>query len=109
MKNFVEKGLTFRFTAGADTASGDVVIVGDLVGISVTDAKSGDEGVAHAEGVYRLPKATGGAIGQGAKVYWDSANSNVVTAASGNTLIGRAWNARLAGDTDIDVKILPRV
>lgn len=107
MKNFVEKGETFRFVADKDYKSGDVVIVGDLVGIAVTDAKTGDESVAHACGVYRLPKSAG-AIGQGAKVYWVTADSNISTTASGNTLIGRAWAAQQAADPTVDVKLTPK-
>lgn len=107
MKNFVEKGETFRFTAAADQKSGDLIIVGDLVGVAVTDVKAGDEGVAHACGVYRLPKAAG-AIGQGVKVYWVTADSNISATASGNTLVGRAWEARASGDTTVNVKLTPK-
>lgn len=102
MKNFVQEGKTMTITAGATIASGAGVLVGSVFGVAVSSAVSGDKLPLALEGVYNLPKATG-AISQGAKVYWDDTNKNVTTTASGNTLIGYAWDAQLSGDTTVNV------
>ena len=91
-------------TVGADVASGDVVVAGSLVGVATTSAKNGEECEVSLTGVYELAKATG-AISQGAKVYFVSADKNFTTTASGNTLAGYAFKAAASGDTTVLVKL----
>lgn len=101
--NYVEEGKVLQYTAsGADIASGDLVNIGNLAGVAITDIADGETGAVQIYGVFSLPKASG-AISQGAKVYWDSANSNVTTTASGNTIIGVAATAHISGDTTANV------
>ena len=61
MKNFVMDANVITVTAPAVTGckSGDVVIVGNLVGIAAYDAAAGDEVELALTGAYRLPKAAG--------------------------------------------------
>lgn len=104
MKNFVQRGKVLDFVNGTGAAilSGALVIAGALFGIAVTDIAVGETGAVNLEGVYELPKAAG-AITQGAKVYWDATAGNVVTTASGNTLIGYAFEAAASGATVVRV------
>lgn len=59
--------------AGSAIASGAVVAVGNLIGVALADiaATSGVGSVA-LEGVFTLPKVTGTAWTQGAKLLWDA-------------------------------------
>lgn len=54
MKNFVQDGKNIRFTAGADIASGDPVVIGQLPGVASGAIANGAAGIAHTEGVYTL-------------------------------------------------------
>tara|TARA_B100000989_G_scaffold192970_1_gene145586 strand:- start:762 stop:1094 length:333 start_codon:yes stop_codon:yes gene_type:complete len=105
-KNFVQSGAVLDYTAsGADVKSGDVVIIGTLGGVALTDIKDGDTGAVQVEGVFTVPKKTGVTIANGAKVYWVSGDSAVGTTASGNTLIGTAVQGAASGATEINVKL----
>jgi predicted RecA/RadA family phage recombinase len=104
MKNFIQRGDVMTVTVSADTASGDVVVAGSLVGVAVASAKDGEECEVSLTGVYELPKATG-SISQGAKVYFVAADKNFTTTASGNTLAGYAFKAAANGDATVLVKL----
>lgn len=104
MKNAVSKGLTMDYTATADITSGQVVLVGAMIGIAVSALASGETGALTVEGVFTVPKSTG-VVAQGAQVYWDNTNKNVTTTATDNTPCGKAFIAAASGDAEIDIKI----
>lgn len=98
--NYVQEGKTLNYTAsGADIASGDFVLIGTIGGVAKTDIADGKTGAVHISGVYSIPKASG-AITQGAKLYWNTTNSNLTTTASGNTIVGVAAEAAASGDAN---------
>lgn len=105
MKNYIQRGDVLDVTLAADVASGGVVVAGELVGVATTAGVTGDVVSVNLCGVFEVAKATG-AISLGAKVYWDAANSNATTTASGNKQIGHAWVAALSGDATVQVKLL---
>lgn len=99
--NYVQRGEALNYTpSGADVASGDLVVIGTIAGIAKTDIADGKTGAVHISGIFSVAKASG-AVSQGAKLYWSSANSNLTTTASGNTLVGVAAAAALSGDATI--------
>jgi predicted RecA/RadA family phage recombinase len=51
------------------------------------------------------PKATGQAWAKGQRLYWSTANSNLTTTATGNTLRGFAAEAALSADTTGDIEL----
>mgnify|MGYP002840190186 CR=1 FL=1 len=55
------------------------------------------------------PKATGSAWTEGAKLYWDSANSRFTTSATGNTLVGYAGAAATSSATTGSVVVTGQV
>jgi len=61
MKNDVQNGDYIEFTAGATITSGQLVQVGSLHGVSVTDVANGAKGTLAMEGVFTLPKLTAAA------------------------------------------------
>ena len=98
--NYVQEGKTLNYTAsGADIASGDFVLIGTIGGVAKTDIADGKTGAVHISGVFSIPKASG-AITQGAKLYWNTTNSNLTTTASGNTIVGVAAEAAASGDAN---------
>nr|WP_199082934.1 DUF2190 family protein [Pedobacter sp. ASV19] len=104
MKNFVQEGEIIDYTngTGADIASGDLVLFGGLAGVAVTNIANGGVGSVQLTGVFKIAKAAG-AITQGAKLYYVSADKNLSTTASGNTLVGVAARAALTGDSTVDL------
>ncbi len=106
MKNFVSPGKIMTYTApSGGVISGGGYKIGDSFGIATVSASEGDEFGLAVEGVFTLPKASSGAINEGVKVYWSSANSNVTTTASGNTLIGFGAKAAADGATMCRVRL----
>ncbi len=93
------------YTPAADVIAGEVVVLGELVGVAKLDIKAGDLGALHVTGVFDFPKAAGAgsAIPAGSKVYWD-ATAEVATqddASGANKLIGKT--IRDASDSDAEV------
>lgn len=102
MKNFVEKGCTIVVPAIAGAiASGDPVVIGATVGVSVGAYAIGEDAVVHLDGVFSLPKAASGAIAQGAKVY--IAAGLITTTVSTNVFVGYAHSAAADGATSVNV------
>lgn len=100
-KNYVQDGDTIDFIATADTASGDPVVLGDLVGVSLADVKSGVAGVAAANGVWSLPKAAGVEIAQGVSVYLK--DGAITTDSTEAVAAGKAWAASEAAESVVSV------
>lgn len=105
MKNYIEKGDFIHSVLDATVKGGDVVAVQDLLGVAVTDGDGVNLQAVAVNGVFELPKVAGLAIAQGKKCYFVTADKNVNTTASGNTLIGFAWETSDAAATTVRVKI----
>ena len=106
MKNYVEEGCALNITvSGAPVVSGQVVQVGDIVGIATTDGAIGDLVAISTDGVYRLKKKTTDVIAQGVTVYWDNTAKEVTVTASTNKIAGKAWTAQANGDTTVDIRL----
>ena len=104
---YKQAGKAIDFTPGADVASGDVVVQGELVGVAKLDIKTGVLGALAVEGVFEFPKAAGAgsAISAGANVYWDAAEqvAKADAEAGANKLIGKT--VRAAADDDEAVRV----
>ena len=72
---------------------------GELVGITKHDIKANVLGSIAVEGVFDIVKDPAASISAGAKVYWDSVNSQAVTTATGNKLLGKAVASAGVNDT----------
>jgi predicted RecA/RadA family phage recombinase len=108
MKNFIQPGKTVTVTAPANVSSGDLVVVGSLIGVAAFTALSGAEVEIDTEGVFSLPKVVTDVISQGEKLYWDSGVSKLTkTAGTGSKpLVGtrgglqRRRQCRMPADAD---------
>jgi len=70
-KNRVVNGEIIQFTAVATLASGDPVVVGNLVGVALVDLAIGATGSVAITQVYNLPKVDAAVIAQGERVIFD--------------------------------------
>lgn len=106
--NYIQAGEVIDYTAGADISSGDVVAVGNLVGVAITDIANGDVGAVGIDGVWELPKVSAAVIGAGQTVNWDASagafDDNAATPASGD-LTGGCVAVEAAGNGDTTVKV----
>ncbi len=103
-KNYKREGETIDFTAAADIPAGTLVIVGAVACVSLNDVATGEVGVGHCTGVWELPALTAATGAQGADAYATTAGK-VTGASSGNTLIGKFWEALTNGQTVAQVKL----
>lgn len=106
MRNFVQTAVLITVAAAPYVvASGGGCLVGALFGVAQAAAANGAQVVLETQGVFDLPKAAGDTPAVGAKVYWNDAAKSVTTTAAGNTLIGCAIKAALAGDATVRVRL----
>lgn len=105
---YVHDGGAIDYTPGAAVAAGDVVVIGELVGVAKTPIAAGALGALAVRGVFDFAKATGGgtAISTGANCYWDDTNNVATTTATGNKLIGKVIKAATDADATVRVQML---
>lgn len=104
---FVQEGNALDYLATADVVAGEVVVQGDLIGITTRDIPAGRSGAIVVEGVFDLVKQAGLAITAGQVVYWDVPNRQTLVSAPGNVLLGKAVRAAAAGDATVRVRLIP--
>lgn len=111
--NYTQKGDTLEYSnSGSAISSGDVVIIGGLVGIAETDiAATSGAGTVCIEGVFEVACNTADLITQGQTLTWDDSASEFVdtnTPASGDNAGGVvAMEAAGSGVVLVEVKLLP--
>lgn len=108
MKNFVQNGDYIEFTAGATITSGQLVQVGNLHGVSMTDVANGSTGVLAMEGVFTLPKLTaaaGDACTAGGPVYFSSGSVSGTDSSGTRKLVGYSLAAAAQAATTVQVRL----
>lgn len=107
MRNYLQAGATVTVTAPANVSSGDVVVVGALVGVAAFDASQNEEVEITTEGVFTLPKKSTDVVAVGNLLYWDATNHYLtLTAGTGSKpLAGAALAAAGNGITTVNVKL----
>lgn len=111
-KNYVGAGNTLDYdNTGAAIASGDVVVVGNLIGVAkdAIPATTG-KGVLDITGIFTLPKASAAVIAKGETVIWDvsagEVDDNLAVAAAGDIVpCGVAMEAAGNGVLEVAVAI----
>lgn len=104
-KNFIENGDAVQIRATEDVKSGDVVIIGEMVGVAITDITTGELGACSTVGVWEFNAKAADNISQGAVVYWDATAKEATTTKGSNKVLGKAWSTSPASSTTIAVKI----
>ena len=103
--DFVQEGAAVDYTPTEDLVAGSVVVQGELVGFTKHDIRANTLGSIAVEGVFDVVKDPAVLISAGAKVYWDATNSQAVTTATGNKLIGKTVEAVGAGVASVRVRL----
>lgn len=100
-KNYVAEGKSLDVLLAADCASGDVIIIGDKVGIAFVDGKTGETITCLITGVWTISKDAS-SMTQGVTVY-AKADGTITTTATDNTKAGVAYVAAATGDATVQV------
>lgn len=96
----IQKGEMIDYTPVVDTAAGEVIILGKLVGITTEPIPAGKRGAIRVCGVFGIEKKSGDTFAVGDVVYWN----NGATATSGEDILGIA--VAVAGADDERVQVL---
>jgi predicted RecA/RadA family phage recombinase len=102
---FVQGGDAIDYTPAGAIAAGDVVVQGDLVGVTKRPLAANEAGSLAVGGVFDFTKNTGVAYTVGTILYWDDTNNVVTTTASGNKQIGKVVRAAASADTTVRVRL----
>ena len=102
---YVQRGESIDFTPTADVAAGDIVKLGNLVGVAKLDIRAGELGALALCGVYEIA-TNGTAIEAGAVVSVDPATGKVCAeGAAGSVKFGHAVAAAAAADALVHVRL----
>ncbi|MCK4982261.1 MAG: DUF2190 family protein, partial [Victivallaceae bacterium] len=109
LAKYVQRGHDIDFVPEADVAAGDVVIIGDIIGIAKLDIKAEALGALALVGVFDIPKATGEgtAITVGTIVFWDAENKQLSTTGGENKYLGKTIIA--SSDNDAHARVIINV
>jgi predicted RecA/RadA family phage recombinase len=102
---FIQDGKYIDHTPVSALASGDVVVQGDLVGVTLRPIAAGELGSLAVDGIFDFSKNTGVAYTVGTILYWDDTNNIVTTTATGNKQIGKVARAAATSDTSARVRL----
>ena len=101
---FYQDGKTIDYTPTAALAAGDVVVLGNIIGIAQTDVPANTLTGLDIEGVFEFAKKANDVVTVGAVVYWD-ADTKVATIGAGEVVAGIAVEASDANVGYVRVKI----
>ena len=106
--NFVSAGRYMDYTPVGAITAGDVVVVGELVGVATSDIAAGALGALAIEGIFDFPKAvtSGTAFTNGQLAYWDDTGDVATTTASTHEQIGYAVEAAADATTRVKIKLV---
>ena len=106
-QNYIQQGdvLEWVNSSGSDVQSGQVVVAGEFVGVATGNIPDGQEGRIALSGVWELPKASGLAMAQGDRVYWDVADGNLNKTPADNHDTGLVFRNAETDDDRVQVKL----
>jgi len=105
--NFLQHGeaLHYKVQTGDNIKSGDMVAVGKVVGVAITDGKVGELLTVSVQGVYEIPvPEAAGEIKQGDALYFN-ATAKELTTEDADVPAGFAWEDGAPGGV-VPVKLL---
>ena len=105
MKNFIQEGQHMDYANTAAVVSGQAILIGIKLGVSLKDYAVNELGAYRVTGVISLPKKAADAPAAGAALYWDNTNKYITVTAAGNTYAGWAFAAAAGADSTVAIKI----
>jgi predicted RecA/RadA family phage recombinase len=109
--NHVQPGKVLEYTnaTAAAISSGDVVQVGQILGVALVDIAIGESGSVQIDGVFTVPKVTAAVIAQGESLTWDVSagkfDDNLATPATGDVTGAPALAFEAAGNTATELAV----
>jgi predicted RecA/RadA family phage recombinase len=88
MRNFIQNGQYLDVTPSSAYAGGELVLLGDVVGVAVTDIAANDTGVICCSGVFEFPKDPAAVIAPGDHAHWNLAAKWVTEHGGGDSVVG---------------------
>lgn len=104
MKNLIQRGDVIDLVAPSDVSSGDVVEIGQFIGVATTSALTGKKFSLDITNVFELPK-DGAAYPAGDGVFWDGTTVVNTNAGGANKFIGITTESAGASDTTLRVRL----
>ena len=109
--NYVQEGDVINWTNGTGSAvvSGQVVAIGQIIGVALVDIADGAAGSVAIEGVFSVPKVSAAVIAAGESLVWDVSagkfDDNLATPATGDISGPPAVAVEAAGNTITSIKV----
>lgn len=107
MAEFIQDGRAIDYTPVADVAAGEVIVQGDLIGVTKVPIPAEHAGTLAVEGVFDFDKEVEGGVtfAVGSIAYWDAVNNVAVTTdgSGANKPLGKV--VREADDNDGTVRV----
>jgi len=105
MKNYVQRGDTLTFTTPITVDSGEIVKMGEILGIAANDAELGESLDVTVTGVFDLSKVAADEFAVGDPVYYDEAENLVTSEPTENPRIGVATTVAAAASGFVNVRL----
>ena len=102
---FYQDGKRIDIVQSGDIDSGDIVLIGELIGVQTYPIKKDEKGSVAVSGVFQVVKKSADTFTAGQKVYWDNTLKQATSTASGNTLMGITVAQAGSSDSTVLVKI----
>lgn len=102
--NYIQPGEVIDWTNGTGSAvsAGDVVAIGQILGVALTDIASTATGSVQIRGVFEVPKVSAAVIAAGESLVWDVSagtfDDNLATPATGDISGAAAVAVEAAGN-----------
>lgn len=95
---YKQRGDSIDYVPNSDVTAGDVVVLGDLVGVTKLDIKANELGTLALTGVFDFPMESGCTLSEYYDAYWDATNGVVTDITTGNKLLGKALSLDFTND-----------
>ena len=102
---YVMSGDVIDYPAGSAVSSGQILLIGNRIGVALTAIAAGAVGAVRVQGVFTVAKLSTDVVAQGDLLYWDAGNTRLTTTASTHKLAGYAFKAAGSGVTTVEVNI----
>jgi predicted RecA/RadA family phage recombinase len=110
MRNYVQEGIVLTIVAPVAVKSGDLVLLGAIVGVCACDSEAGQEVEVRVEGVFSVPKlASADVLAAGALAKATFVNNIGAVGAAGSVDVGWITEASASGQTTVNVRLVPTV
>lgn len=103
MKNWIQKGNVVEVKLLADAVSGDIVVIGGIIGVAVTSGVTGDIINIERKGVYLMPVASALVIAVGEPAYVVDATGVLTNVATAATEVGTFLSASADGELSVEL------